>query len=176
LATAAFEGLPLQAENRRIVAYWLSLWEGNLLPLRARFEPVRVRDLLPGVVIMEIKPRERVLIRLSGSAINRAFGRDITGMDILAMTPERYRATRLERNSQVAEGAASLVHRSGVSRAGEPWASEEVQLPFRDVTADGARLVLLHTTWRPPEGDGPAELEDLLAPAEEFHVIPLWRT
>jgi len=175
VASSAFEALPLCAGNRQIVRYWLSLWEGDELPLRARFEPLRVRDLLPGVVIMEIKPQERVLIRLSGSAINRAFGMDITGKDILALTPERHRATRLARNSRVAEGAASFVHRSGITADGAPWSSEEVQLPFRDLTPDGARLILLHTSWCPPEGVQDAVLEDVLAPAEDFQTIPLWR-
>lgn len=154
--------------------YWLSLWEGDELPWRRRFEPVRVRDLLPGVLIMEVKPLERVIVRLSGAAINAAFGFDLTGRDLLALTPESQRETRLARNSEIAAGdIVALVRRNGSYADGAAWESEELQLPFRDITADGGRLILLHTTLRPMSRViDPARGIDV---ADEWNVISLAR-
>ncbi len=173
-AAEGFAALDLALESRRIADYWLSLWEGNELPLRARFEPLHVRDLLPGVMVMEVKPGERVRVRLSGSAINAAVGMDLTGKDLLELTPDQDRRTRLERNSQSALGNAGWSLRRGTSPDGATWSAEEVYLPFRDCTDDGARLVLFHTTLR-PNGGPVFNLREGVSLTEEYRFIPLRR-
>lgn len=174
LAVEGFAALDLAEENRRILDYWLSLWEGDALPARARFEPLRVRDLLPGVMIMEVKPGERVRVRLSGSAVNAAVGMDLTGQDLLALTSPADREARLERNTSSANGNAGWSLRTGMTPDGTAWEAEEIYLPFRDLTEDGARLILYHTTLRPNPGTGPAiSLHGGLSLSESYRLIPL---
>ena len=161
--------------NRRLADYWLSLWEGDALPARGRFEPAPVRDLLPGIMIQEVKPGVSMHVRLSGTAINQAFGRDVTGCDLLALSPPEVRAERLARNSHVADGAIGLAVRRAESRLGAEAESQELHLPFRDVIADGARLILFHTDWRPRDAEpGVPEIADVLRLAAEFRTVPLW--
>jgi len=165
----------LAVGNRRLADYWLSLWEGDELPQRRRFAPAAVRDLLAGIMIQEVKPGVRMTVRLCGTAINQAFGRDLTGCDLIALSPPAVRAERLARNSRIAEGAIGLATRRGETRMGRPVASQEIHLPFADITEDGARLILLHSSWRPKSAEpGVAEVEDVLRLAEEFQIVPLW--
>ena len=174
MAIDGFAALALAPESRQIFDYWASLWEGDALPVRARFEPLRVRALLPGVMIMEVKPGERVFVRLSGSAVNAAVGMDLTGKDLLALTPEDKRGERLERNSNSARGNAGWCIRSGTHADGTAWRGEEIYLPFRDTTEDGARLILYHSTLRPLPGAEPIiRLGQGLALSETFRFIPL---
>lgn len=175
IATEALAGLTLADSNRRMADYWLSLWDGDALPLRGRFSPAAVRDLLAGVQIFEFKPGAYMRVRLAGTAINQAFGRDITGADLFALSSETSREGRMTRSSRVAEGMISFVVRRGQSRLGAPVESQELQLPFADVTDDGARLILFHTDWRPVVGEpGVADVVDPLLPPVEFTLFPLW--
>jgi hypothetical protein len=148
-AAAGFWEAELAPENRRFVNYWLSLWDADELPLRQRYDPAQMRDLLPGIAIMEVKAAERVHIQIAGSALNAAFGFDLSGWDLATITREDDRPVRLARNSQIALGTAALALRRGRTVDGRDWTSEEVHLPFRDVLPDGVRLVLFHSTWRP---------------------------
>lgn len=176
MASAALAALPLEPGNRRLVDYWLSLWEDNALPQRRSFIPSRVPDLLPGIMIEEIKPGAYVRVRLSGTAINQAFGMDVTGRDLLELSPPSHREGRRRRNESIASGAAALSVRRMTTRLGAATIGQEVQLPFRDVTEDGACLALLHTSWRPSNAQpGVAEVHDILDPPLEHRVIPLWR-
>jgi PAS domain len=173
-AAASLRGQPWSACNRKLAEYWLTLWDGDALPARTRFSPGAVRELLPGIMIMEIAPNRRIAVRLAGTAINAAFGVDITGKDLLALSPSESRDGRLARNSLVAAGAASLCLRYAKSRLGETVASQEIQLPFRDFTADGARLVLFHTSWRPEHAEpGVPDVSRMLDAPTDWRLIPL---
>lgn len=133
-----------------------------------------MRDLLPGVMIQEITPGVSMIVRLSGTAINAAFGRDLTGWDLIAMSPDGARTERLARNSDVAKGAIALGVRRRTTRLGHETESQEIQLPFGDVTADGARQILFHTSWRPENAQpGVAEVGDVLRLAESFDTVSL---
>lgn len=175
IAETALGMLPLAETNRRLAVYWLSLWEGDALPPRSRFAPAAVPDLLPGIMIQEVKPGLSMTVRLCGTAINQAFGRDLTGCDLIALSPPEARAERLARNSRIAEGAIGFGVRRGETRTGKSTESQEIHLPFRDVTENGARLILLHSTWRSRDAEpGVAEVENVLRLAEEFQIVPLW--
>jgi hypothetical protein len=175
-AVEGLAALALAPESRQVCGYWLSLWEGDALPLRARFEPLRVREFLPGIMVMEVKPGERVRVRLSGSAVNAAVGMDLTGQDLLALTRDGDRRERLKRNTNSANGQAGWSLRSGQRADGTAWRAEEIYLPFRDTTEDGARLILYHTTMRPgPDGRPVIDLTSGLSLSEDFRFIPLGR-
>ena len=176
IAEEAFAVLPLVETNRQLADYWLSLWDGDALPVRKSFSPGAVRGHLPGLMIQEVKPGASLIVRLCGTAISQAFGRDLTGCDLIALSPPETRAERLERNSKVAEGAVGLATRRRENRLGVAVESQELHLPLGDVTEDGARLVLLHTSWRPKNAQpGVPEILDVLRLADEFQIIPLHR-
>ncbi|HWA02707.1 MAG TPA: PAS domain-containing protein [Rhizomicrobium sp.] len=163
------------AATKRLVGYWLTLWRGDQLPVRADFQPKAVGDLLPTIGIFEVVPGVSVRCRLVGSRlVEAAGGIDITGRDWLAMTEPDDRAERLNRFGAVASGGIGLGRRVAERVSGEVLQIEEVMLPFGDVAADGARQVLTHIAWAPtlydPVKTGIARNSGLLA---DFRLIPL---
>ncbi len=166
--------LPLSPANRRLADYWLELWDGDLLPLRARFSPARVRDLLPGIMIQEIEPGKRVCVRLCGTAITEAFGRDLTGADLIAISPDDTREARLAYHNLIAEGAIGFGVRRSTTRYGMAAESQELHLPLRDMMESGGRLVLFHSDWRARGAHpGVAEVPDVLSCPVEVRAMPL---
>jgi hypothetical protein len=172
VALAAFENLALSPLNEKLARYWLSLWNGDALPRRAQLSPSRVKNLLPGIGIFEVRPGESSRCRLSGTAIQHALGREIAGLDWRQYTAKDQWHSRLARNSQIAEGGVGV----GLRRAqqdGSAGVTQELQLPFADETEDGARLILFHLDWRPesslhePKDAAPIRI------ADEFHVFSL---
>jgi hypothetical protein len=168
VALAAFEKLSLSPTNEKLARYWLSLWNGEAPPNRAQLSPARVKDLLPGIGIFEVRPGESSRCRLSGTAIQHALGHEIAGLEWRQYTPTDQWHARLARNAQIAEGGVGI----GLRR-GPQGVTQELQLPFADRTEDGARLILFHLDWRPE--DRLIE-ERVIAPvriADEFHVFSL---
>lgn len=147
-AQRCFDSEPPGPNGLRVANYWLSLWRGNDLPLRADFKPRDVADQLPSIGIFDVIPDKSVRCRLFGSMLTQGIGRDLTGEDWLALTPEPQRATRLERFSAVACGAIGRGIRLTNRESGERQFSEEMLLPFGDVAEDGTRQVLVHIAWR----------------------------
>ena len=147
-ALRCFEEDPVGKEADSVVRYWLSLWRGDALPRRADFSPRKIVDQLPRIAIFEIVPDQSIRCRLAGTHIVEGAGQDITGKDILALTPPADRAMRLARFSTVARGAIGRGLRAGFRDSGEAQYAEEIMLPFGEVSANGARQVLVHIAWR----------------------------
>src|SRR6202000_9311 len=107
-AIAAFEQFNLTPANRQLAEYWLSLWRGDALPKRSDFSPARASKLLPGIGLFEVRAGVSSRCRLSGSAIQQTLGRELAGLDWRQYTPEDQWATRLERNTAIANGAVGI--------------------------------------------------------------------
>ena len=168
LAMNAFAKLPLSASNIKLAQYWLSLWDGDELPHRAQLSPARMKDLLPGIGIFEVRAGVSSRCRLAGTAIQHALGREIAGLDWRSYTRPNQQAERLMRNSAIANGAVGIG-----TRRGDDGVTQELQLPFADETEDGARLILFHLDWR-PESTLNVEKTVLTVPvADQFHVVAL---
>jgi hypothetical protein len=72
---------------RRFFEYWDRLPKTDLLPDRGSFNPGVIADLMPAVTILEVWSRERIDIRLSGTAVCKTMGFDPTGrngLDLVA--------------------------------------------------------------------------------------------
>lgn len=148
-ARRCFDENPASKDGERCARYWLSLWRDDRLPTRNDFKPKAIASLLPSVCIFEVTPGASVHCRLAGSHIVEGAGRDITGMDWLALTPEENRNERLSRFSEVARGAIGRGVRSARRISGDMQLAEEIMLPFGDVGAAGVRQALTYIGWRP---------------------------
>lgn len=173
LAIAAFERLGLTGRNRRLAVYWLSLWEGDRLPERARLQPSALRELLPGIGLFSVKPGISTYCRLAGTELTRAIGLDLTGLSWQHYTPPAEWKSRLERNSVIATGSVGIGVRFGVDANGELQKAVELQLPFDDVGEDGTRQLLFHLDWRPPEKDVRRVPPEGPHIADQFFSVPL---
>lgn len=150
-AVTAFETFGLTGTNAALAVYWLSLWSPTAPPQRAGFNPARVRELLPGIGLTEVRG-ERAVCRLSGHYIDMAMGGELRGTDMLSLVSGEARQLRKERLTTLVNGAVSLSRHAYVM-FGVPHVAETVQLPFFGETEDGARQYLSHTNWRPAPTD-----------------------
>jgi hypothetical protein len=150
-AVAAIDRLGLAEKNIKFAHYWLSLWDGDKPPTRARLEPHSIPDLLPGTALIEVRANLDPICRLSGTAIDIAIGRPLTGANLLDFVSDEGKAIRQSRASTIVEGSAS-VSRTPYLQSGKTKVIETVQLPFCGMTEDVSRLYMAHTNWRPSDG------------------------
>lgn len=174
-AIEALEALGIEGRNRILAHYWLSLWKGDRMPMRADFNPAKVAALLPNIGLFSIHPGVGSFCRLSGTGLSRAIGRDLTGLDWRQYTPAAERQLRLERNSAIALGQVGIGIRYATDPLGRTEKVVELQLPFADIAEDGARQILFHLDWRAPDDRPQAAAAGEVRPrvADSFHAIAL---
>ena len=173
-AARAVELLGFGKMNLQLARYWLSQWQGGTPPERAAIKPRDVKNLLPGIAILEMHSDGSVICRLSGSAIAMGLGVDPTGQDVIAITPPEIRAARLARYRRVLDGAVSRCVKPHMTRFGTTVMVEDIQVPLGGVTADGGRQILYHADWRPQTLDRSiAEISEGLAATidESFPIV-----
>lgn len=65
---------------RELLEYWISVHPGDRLPSRRHIDPVDVMPLLRSVALTDVERNPiRFRVRLMGTAVMTAFGRDLTG-------------------------------------------------------------------------------------------------
>lgn len=140
--------MAFSANNRRFVEYWLSAWKNDAPPARTDISPAKMKDLLPGLAILEYDGKGSAICRLAGSAIPMAVGLDPTGLDIVALTPVQFREERIARYRKVMAGAISRCVRRTMNRFDQTVLVEDVQLPLSG-GPEGVAQILYHADWRP---------------------------
>ena len=148
-AARAVELLGFGAMNLQIARHWLSLWKDGVPPARADIKPRDVKNLLPGIAILEMRGDRSVICRLAGSAIAMGLGIDPTGKDVIAITPPEFRAIRMARYQRVIDGAVSRCVKPHLTRFGTTILVEDIQLPLGGLSPEGGRQILYHADWRP---------------------------
>ena len=173
-ALAAIEGLGLAESNFRLAHYWLSLWSGDAPPARQLFDPAKVPDLLPGIGIGEVRGDGVPFCRLSGTAIDAAACRAVTGTNLLDYVPRETHHIRIQRLAAIVAGGLSVSRTEFLTRGGERLTAETVQLPFFGFSETGARQFLAHVNWRPGMGHALAPTPALrLGYPETFIEVPI---
>jgi hypothetical protein len=174
IALRCFDENPPSFDGRPLVEFWLSLWRGDALPLRADFSPKAVVKTLPAIAIFDVVPGRSVHCRLMGSGLTQGLGRDPKGEDWLALTRPEHREERLQRWSDVARGAIGRGLRTGYRASGAKQFFEELMLPFAPTEGRDAHQVLYHISWKQTVYDptrGGVEAVNTLA--DEFRLTDL---
>jgi hypothetical protein len=153
LAARAVGTISYSTLNARLARYWLSQWKDGEPPARRAINPARVKDLLPGIAILEVEPAGTVICRLAGSAIAMGLGIDPTGREVMALTPAEHRGGRFARYRRVVDGAISRSVKRLTNRFNEIVMVEDMQLPLGGVVEGGGRQILYHADWRPQTMD-----------------------
>lgn len=174
IAIRCFQENPPSIDGKPVVDYWLSLWRGDELPLRADFKPRSVTKALAALAIFDVVPDKSVYCRLVGSALTQGLGQDVTGQDWLALTRPEDRGTRLQRWTDVARGGIGRGLRAGFRESGEAQYSEELMLPFAAPEDSDVRQVLYHISWKQTEYDPTrGGVEAVNSISKVFRVIDL---
>jgi len=174
IAIRCFEENAPSIDAEPVVGYWLSLWRGDALPLRADFKPKAVVKALPAIAMFDVVPDRSVHCRLMGSGLTQGLGQDPKGKDWIALTRQEDRAPRLQRWSDVARGAIGRGLRTGYRASGAKQLSEELMLPFAPAETSDTHQVLYHISWKQtvydPTRGGVDAVNSL---AEEFRLFDL---
>lgn len=120
---------------RDVLRYWLEIHPRDRLPARADFDPVRVPRALRNVALTDVERDPwRFRVRLMGTAVVQAFGRDFTGR-YLHEAIEGFEGSHIQRHRiEVAEtGLPSYRHGFGTIPFKLDFAPiERIYLPFAD--------------------------------------------
>jgi hypothetical protein len=120
-------------ETQTLLSLWRSLGQGAV-PKRAQFSPLQVRPLLPYIFILDLADDvEDARFRLIGSAIEAAYGAQMTGRTIrdIDLGPGQPREALLKDYRVVArEGVAALSRQSFWVETTGPFCHERLLLPF----------------------------------------------
>ena len=67
---------------RALYDYWDGSREGDRLPGRQHLDPLDIPDLLPNIMLVDVKSAEDLRYRLVGTAVAGRMGRDTTGLRV----------------------------------------------------------------------------------------------
>ena len=126
----------VNAPIRMVLMYWLGLHDGERPPARQQFDPVDLPSrTLPYLFLLERIPGPGWRLRLAGSHLVDALGRDFTGCELV---DEQIPGVSLSRTvrllNQMAEtGLPGHFHGRSTFRFRDNYDDhEQVLLPFRD--------------------------------------------
>ena len=148
-ASEAVAALGLSGANLQVAQQWLAAWSDGRPPRGARFFAKCDGRNIPAFAIFEVSQGESLRCVLAGAYFGMALGFDLSGQNMLILTPAADRAMRMERAWSIGDGAI-LSGKRDISVGGAPaTAHEEVYLPLADSSKESVRTYLMHTNWRP---------------------------
>jgi len=126
---------PVRPENKALLDYWLSLNSRSGLPFRRQIEPRRIPQVLPHLVIIDVKRLSggapELFVRLAGTGIRGLLGIEATGRDWLDIVPDDDREQLLARVKAALTQPAGYVERSSYKEPGNDLAKvETLALPM----------------------------------------------
>ncbi|MCB9948256.1 MAG: PAS domain-containing protein [Rhodospirillaceae bacterium] len=91
LDPAAFRQQLEFEEHRQLLDHWVAIRGSHPQPRRADFDPAAVQGILPHVGLMDVvPPGPRFRYRLLGTALERRFGRRVSGSFVDAVVDRAY--------------------------------------------------------------------------------------
>jgi hypothetical protein len=67
--------------------YWQEIRDGNSIPLKSDFNPMKIASILPEIAIMERIDDNKIIYRLAGTELVKRAGVNLTGTNILNNFP-----------------------------------------------------------------------------------------
>ena len=132
--------VPRHQALRELYAYWDSKRGNGFAPPRRAIDPAEMRGLLPFIVLIDVvglPPRFR--IRLAGTKVVEAFGREITGLYVDEMDLDAVEHVVLTDLAEVVrDGRPNLAEREYTRNDGRHMKYERLVLPLSTdgMTAD----------------------------------------
>jgi len=164
--------LSLEESNRALADHWLSLWDGDALPPRAKFNPAKMKPFLANIIMFNVVPNRSVMVRLAGTGFRHFLDSELTGGDWIGLAPKSHRATRLKLFTSIARGAILVAHRLVAMTVGADYISEEILLPFAP-DASGSTPVLVHVNFKPEHFLKIKSMAQVTGDPLDFQLVPL---
>jgi hypothetical protein len=127
-----------RAELVELWEYWRALPREGLVP-DWDIVPAgrRLARLMPYLSLIEVRPPSSLVFRVAGTALCERFGMELTGRDVMEITPAEQRARRYGRYYAVATRPCVLQNRGGLTGgSGTVVAYESLFLPVRRAGQD----------------------------------------
>jgi hypothetical protein len=172
-AQNAIRSLGLSGPNEAVAALWLSHWTQDGLPLFSRFPVEELHENVAGAVIFAVHPDRVVICEHAGTLLHDWLGFDLTGHDLIAITPVVDRDRRYAHILRMLDGAISYSERVFRLVGGVEIMLPEIGLPFAEEKPDEPRRILFHMGWRPHDGERhAANFQADTAISERFRLVP----
>jgi hypothetical protein len=159
LSPAAFPGPETNTENslearllaavrepksKRFIGAWLR-WRGTRpLPVRSTLDLGDVKPLLSLVMLTEVRSPDEILVRVAGTQLGEYLGFEMTGQNLLKLTPPADRPIRRYRFAQLAGmPCGALFEHHHIMPSGRNLVSEVMILPI-DPDDPAKPRVLMH--------------------------------
>jgi hypothetical protein len=118
--------------SRELYRYWDGVRRGEPAPKRSDIEPSDIRRVLADTFILEVVDRENYVVRLAGTRICAAQGREIKGMNFLDLfAPEDRQAIATLAAAISEDAAAAVVTLAAATARQRPLSCEMLLLPLR---------------------------------------------
>lgn len=128
---------------RDLVSYWLSVHPGECLPGRKHFDPLDVPQALPHLVLTDVERDPfRFRIRLMGTAVVSAFGRDFTGLYVDESMPGIDRSLAVQHRIEVVETGLPS-YRYGTTSVPFRLDFAPLERVYLPLAADGERVDMI---------------------------------
>jgi len=130
--------------------YWNGLGREQVLPYQSEFNPAKVRHLLPGIAIYELKPNGDILCRLMGTGLSEQFGWDYTDHNFLELWAEEHHDIVRESFKTALSKPCGIFNKMhGISETGIVIKANSVGFPALDGDGNAVRLVFYSATEEP---------------------------
>ena len=132
----------LQPVAQELLAAWCALPRHDGVPRRADFDPISVRRILPVVSLIQRVSPDEWRMRLTGTEIERRWGRALTGLSYVDITsPNAAASTLCEFEAVCTQPCGSWSVRHLALSSGRRLDAETLRLPLR--AADGSISLIL---------------------------------
>jgi hypothetical protein len=127
------ETMSMSLAAEEAIAAWARLPRINELPSKASFRPAEFKPLLVNMVICELESDSCLRVRLSGTAVNERWGRDLTGANYFELISADDRPAALQRTRRALEQPCAVWSlREERYTNGRKVVLETLTLPFCD--------------------------------------------
>lgn len=132
----------LQPVACELLAAWSALPRHDGVPMRSDFDPITVRRILPVISLLQRVAKDEWRLRLTGTEIERRWGRTLTGLSYTdIMTPDAAAATLCEFEAICSRPCGSWSMRHLELSSGRQVDAETLRVPLR--AADGSVSLIL---------------------------------
>ena len=142
---------PISVEMMNFLQWWDLARQGNSLPGRGALQIEKIAPLISRITIIDILSPDRMIFRLTGTAIDEQAGINPTGINVLDITPPEQRPLRSRRLWQMAETpcAGLFIYENRLQWI-DGLVSAGVTVPVRsDGDGSGRQFMTYYDSYRP---------------------------